>query len=64
MNNKVIWMAAAFMLMFEGLMPLIAPNLWRRVFEQLLQLPDKGIRMAGAISVVIGLALYWLVAAS
>ncbi len=64
MNNKVIWMAAAFMLMFEGLMPLIAPNLWRRVFEQLLQLPDQGIRMAGAISVVIGLALYWLVAAS
>ena len=64
MNNKVIWMAAAFMLMFEGLMPLIAPNLWRRVFEQLLQLPDQGIRMAGAISVVFGLALYWLVAAS
>lgn len=63
MNNKVIWMAAAFMLMFEGLMPLIAPNLWRRVFEQLLQLPDQGIRMAGAISVVIGLVLYWLVVA-
>ena len=48
MNNKVIWMAAAFMLMFEGLMPLIAPNLWRRMFEQLLQLPEQGIRIAGA----------------
>ena len=62
MNNKVIWMAAAFMLMFEGLMPLIAPNLWRRLFEQLLQLPEQGIRIAGGISVVIGLLLYWLVA--
>ena len=62
MNNKVIWMAAAFMLMFEGLMPLIAPNLWRRKFEQLLQLPEQGIRIAGGISVVIGLLLYWLVA--
>ena len=62
MNNKVIWMAAAFMLMFEGLMPLIAPNLWRRMFEQLLQLPEHGIRIAGGISVVIGLLLYWLVA--
>ncbi len=62
MNNKVIWMAAAFMLMFEGLMPLIAPNLWRRMFEQLLQLPEQGIRIAGGISVVIGLLLYWLVA--
>ena len=62
MNNKVIWMAAAFMLMIEGLMPLIAPNLWRRMFEQLLQLPEQGIRIAGGISVVIGLLLYWLVA--
>ena len=62
MNNKVMWMAAAFMLMFEGLMPLIAPNLWRRMFEQLLQLPEQGIRIAGGISVVIGLLLYWLVA--
>lgn len=62
MNNKVIWIAAAFMLMFEGLMPLIAPNLWRRMFEQLLQLPEQGIRIAGGISVVIGLLLYWLVA--
>ena len=62
MNNKVIWMAAAFMLMFEGLMPLIAPNLWRRMFEQLLRLPEQGIRIAGGISVVIGLLLYWLVA--
>ena len=62
MNNKVIWMAAAFMLMFEGLMPLIAPNLWRRMFEQLLQLPEQGIRIAGGISVVIGMLLYWLVA--
>ena len=62
MNNKVIWMAAAFMLMFEGLLPLIAPNLWRRMFEQLLQLPEQGIRIAGGISVVIGLLLYWLVA--
>ena len=62
MNNKVIWMAAAFMLMFEGLMPLMAPAMWRRVFSQLAQLPDQVVRIAGGISVVIGLALYWLLA--
>lgn len=62
MNDKVIWMAAAFMLMFEGLMPLLAPHLWRRVFEQMLQLPDNGIRVVGATSVVIGVIMYWLVA--
>ncbi len=62
MGNKTIWMAAAFMLMFEGLMPLMAPNLWRRVFAYLLQAPDQVIRIAGGISVVIGLAVYWLMA--
>lgn len=62
MNDNVIWMAAAFMLMFEGLMPLLAPHLWRRVFEQMLQLPDNGIRVVGATSVVIGVIMYWLVA--
>ena len=64
MNNKILWMAAAFMLMFEGLMPLVAPHIWMRVFEQMLQLPNHGIRLAGGISVVIGLLLYWLVAAA
>lgn len=43
-------------------MPLVAPNLWRRVFAHLLQAPDQAIRIAGGLSVVIGLAVYWLMA--
>ena len=62
MKNKTIWMAAAFMLMFEGLMPLMAPAIWRRVFERMVQLPDQAIRIAGGVSVAIGLVLYWLLA--
>ena len=62
MSNKTIWMALAFMLMFEGLMPLVLPTIWRRVFSQLAQLPDQAIRISGGISVVIGLVLYWLLA--
>ncbi|MDO5652823.1 MAG: DUF2065 domain-containing protein [Brachymonas sp.] len=60
MNQQILWLAAAFMLMFEGLMPLVAPKLWRQVFEKVLQLPDGGVRLVGAVSVLSGLALYWL----
>ena len=51
------------MLMFEGLLPLLAPGLWRQVFEKILHMPEKNIRVYGAISVVAGVALYWAVAA-
>ena len=43
-------------------MPLMAPAIWRRVFERMVQLPDQAIRIAGGVSVAIGLVLYWLLA--
>jgi len=60
MGNKTLWLAAAFMLMFEGLMPLIAPALWRRIFERMVQMPDQAIRLFGVVSVLLGLLMYWL----
>lgn len=60
MGNKTLWLAAAFMLMFEGLMPLIAPALWRRIFERMVQMPDQAIRLFGVVSVLFGLLMYWL----
>ena len=60
MGNKTLWLAAAFMLMFEGLMPLIAPALWRRIFERMMQMPDQAIRLFGVVSVLLGLLMYWL----
>ena len=60
MGNKTLWLAAAFILMFEGLMPLIAPALWRRIFERMVQMPDQAIRLFGVVSVLLGLLMYWL----
>lgn len=59
MGDKTLWIAAAFMLVFEGLMPLIAPNAWRDMFQKISQLPESYIRFGGAVSVSIGLLLYW-----
>jgi len=54
------WAALALVLVFEGLLPLIAPGGWRRTFRQLLQLRDGQLRLFGLCSVLLGTALLWL----
>ena len=49
------------MLILEGLMPMVSPLNWRRMFEQLLQLEDGQIRFFGMAMVIIGLLLFWFV---
>ncbi|MEE1653212.1 DUF2065 family protein [Brachymonas sp. G13] len=60
--DDVLWLALAFMLMFEGLFPLLLPRSWRETFQRLVQLPDQQIRLFGFASVAAGLLLYWLIA--
>ena len=50
-----LWLAGGLVLVFEGLMPALNPAGWRRMFEQLLQLSDEQIRLAGLASMIIGL---------
>ena len=57
MNASVLLAALGLALILEGLMPLIAPQGWRRVVEQLMQLKDGQLRFYGLTSVVLGLLL-------
>jgi uncharacterized protein YjeT (DUF2065 family) len=50
-------MAFGFMLVIEGLLPLLATALWRRTFQRILQLSDGQIRFFGLASLAAGLAL-------
>ena len=50
------------MLIFEGLMPMVAPLQWRRLFEQLLHMHDGQIRFFGLCMVLAGLILVWVMA--
>jgi uncharacterized protein YjeT (DUF2065 family) len=58
---ETLLLAVGIMLILEGLMPMVSPLRWRRLFEQLLQLDDGQIRFFGLIMVVSGLLLFWLV---
>ena len=48
------------MLILEGLLPMLSPQRWRSLFEQMLQLQEGQIRFFGMLMVVFGLVVIWL----
>jgi uncharacterized protein YjeT (DUF2065 family) len=55
-----LWAAFALVLVVEGLLPLLAPRLWRESFAKLVTLKDGQLRFVGLASIAIGLAAFWL----
>ncbi len=49
------------MLVIEGILPFLSPGGWRRGFSQLMQLRDGQLRFFGLCSIVLGVALFWVV---
>lgn len=62
MSSEVFWSALALVLVLEGLLPFLSPGGWRKGFSQLMQLRDGQLRFFGLCSIVLGLALLWLLA--
>jgi uncharacterized protein YjeT (DUF2065 family) len=50
-------MALALMLILEGVLPFLAPNLWRDTFRKVTQMTDGQIRFVGLSSMIVGLLL-------
>ena len=46
--------ACALVLVLEGLLPLIAPRVWREAFTRMTQLSDGQLRFIGLVSIGIG----------
>jgi uncharacterized protein YjeT (DUF2065 family) len=53
-------MALALMLILEGVLPFLSPNLWRETFRRITQMSDGQIRFVGLSSMIVGLALLLL----
>jgi len=54
-------MAFALMLIIEGVLPFLAPNLWRDTFRRITRMSDGQIRFFGLTSMLIGVLLLFLV---
>lgn len=52
--------AFALMLVLEGLLPFASPALMRRILLQVAQTDDRGLRISGLASMVVGVVLLYL----
>ena len=49
-----IWTALALLLILEGLLPFIAPRVWRDAFRKMLELSDGQLRFIGLTAIAFG----------
>ena len=57
MGTTTFLMALALMLILEGVLPFLAPNLWRDTFRKITQMSDGQIRFVGLSSMIVGLLI-------
>ena len=57
MGSSTLLMALALMLVLEGVLPFLAPGLWRDTFRRITQMSDGQIRFVGLSSMIVGLLL-------
>jgi len=55
---ETFWAALALVLVVEGLMPFLAPQVWRDTFRRLIEMSDGQIRFIGLASISLGLIVY------
>jgi uncharacterized protein len=58
--NDTLLAAFGLMLVFEGLLPFVAPQTWRETFRRMIQLKDGQLRFVGVVSIAGGLLLLFL----
>ncbi|WP_218240190.1 DUF2065 domain-containing protein [Comamonas fluminis] len=51
---ETLGLAMGMVLVMEGLLPLLAPQQWRRLFTQLLALKDGQLRFCGLLCIAAG----------
>ena len=58
---QVFLSALALMLVLEGIIPFLYPNKWRNLVATLAQISDSRLRVMGLVSMLLGVALLYLV---
>lgn len=53
-------MAFALMLVLEGMMPFLAPKVWRQTFQRMIAMSDGQLRFVGLASMLGGVVLLML----
>ncbi|MCL4469691.1 MAG: DUF2065 domain-containing protein [Sulfuricella sp.] len=56
-----LFAALALMLVLEGILPFLAPALWRETFRKMTEMSDGQLRFVGLTSMMGGLLLLFLI---
>ncbi len=59
MSQQLLLTAVALMLVFEGILPFLAPGVWRETFRRLTEMSDGQIRFIGLTSMLVGLLMLY-----
>jgi uncharacterized protein YjeT (DUF2065 family) len=55
--SKFLLTALALMLIIEGVLPFLAPGVWRDTFRRITEMSDGQVRFIGLTSMICGVAL-------
>ena len=55
--GKTLLLAFALMLIVEGLLPFVVPQVWREMFKRIIAMTDGQIRFFGLSSMIAGVLL-------
>ena len=55
--GKYLLTALALMLIIEGVLPFLAPGLWRDTFRRITEMSDGQVRFIGLTSMLFGVLL-------
>ncbi|GAB4171730.1 MAG: DUF2065 domain-containing protein [Rhodocyclaceae bacterium] len=58
--GRTLLTALALMLIIEGVLPFVAPGIWREAFRKVTELADGQIRFIGLSSIALGLVFLLL----
>lgn len=56
-----LWAALCLVAVLEGLLLFAMPGAWKRAVAQMLEVPDRQLRIAGGIVLALGLVALYLI---
>jgi uncharacterized protein YjeT (DUF2065 family) len=58
--SECLMFAFALVLILEGVLPFVAPRMWRTTFRRLAEMQDGQVRFLGLLSLAAGVLVLWL----
>jgi len=56
-----LFAALSLVLVIEGMLPFLKPEAWRKTIGRIAGQPDNALRMMGLMSMLVGVALLYMI---